>query len=345
MSTATQSTAAPAASEAATSPLAAAIAQTDHRANIEERAANFLGVSKENVCDLLRNCWKTSEGKPPLTKQEMFSGLSMIARYQLDPIAREVYVTRDNKGRLMTIIGIDGIIKVLDRTDHFDGFTQDYEFNEKTGEMEWCETRIHSKKRTHPTTYRAYAKEYAKLGGFMAKQIPWHMLRLFSLRHATRMFTPLGGVVTEEEAQWMSQASDPGEAAPPSSLDDLADRLTQPAKQQTEPVDNHCAEPEPKETPQTDASQAADRASGHRRASTWTDAELSMIHDCDTMLSSVALDGDVPAQYEAIEKSCLDAMAKCDASDALVARVTEMIAERRAKVMGPTRGRKTTKGA
>ncbi len=234
-----------------TGPLELAIAQTDHRANIEERAASFLGVSKENVCDLLRNCWKTSEGKPPLTKQEMFSGLSMIARYQLDPIAREVYVTRDNKGRLMTIIGIDGIIKVLDRTDHFDGFEQEYMFGE-SGEMEWCETRIYSKKRKHPTTYRAYWKEYAKLGGFMSKQIPWHMLRLFSLRHATRMFTPLGGVVTEEEARWMSQAGEPSGDAPPQTLDDITDRLTQPAKQQAPPIDDHCIEPaaeEPKPEP------------------------------------------------------------------------------------------------
>jgi len=179
-------------------------ATLERRRSVTTRAAATLGVAPNKMFNLLRHIWVTPKEQEPLTDQEMFQGISLIARYELDPISREVYVTRDKRGRLLTIVGIDGWIRILDRTDHYDGF--DVEFgpvNEK-GEAEWVETKIFSKKRSHPTVYRAFSVEYAKLGGYVAGIIPLHMLRLFSLRHAARLFVPLGAnVVTEDEASWM----------------------------------------------------------------------------------------------------------------------------------------------
>ena len=176
--------------------------QTPKVQSIRNTAAQFLGVPPERVCDLLRNVWRTSKGQPELTDAEMFAGMSMIARFGLDPIAREVYVTRTSKG-LVTIIGIDGWIKVLNRTEGYDGFEQSEEWDE-AGNLKCVETRIYTKERSRPTTYRGYAKEYTRMAGVVAQNMPWHMLRLFSLRHAARLFTPIGGsVVTEEEARWM----------------------------------------------------------------------------------------------------------------------------------------------
>ena len=190
---------------AGAAPLDAAIAATSQRVqSIRGTAALFLGVPPEKACDLLRNVWKVSEGKAPLTDQELFVGMSMIARFGLDPIAREVYVTRDKHGRAMVIIGIDGFIKILHRTDDYDGFEVVEEWDEQHKKLLCVQTTIYSKTRSKPTVYRAYAKEYMELGGFMAGKIPWHMLRIFSLKHAARLFTPIGGsVVTEEEARWM----------------------------------------------------------------------------------------------------------------------------------------------
>ena len=227
-----QPQAATAATETTERPLDAvldqAIAQTQRTQSITATAASFLGVPPAKVCALLRNVWKTSKGEQELTDQEMFQGLSMIARFGLDPVAKEVYVTRSSKG-LMTIIGIDGFVKILDRTDGYDGFEQELGWSQDGKALEWVETIIHSTKRTHPTRYKAFAEEYGKLSGIVAKSIPWHMLRLFSLRHATRLFTPIGGsVVTEEEARWMS-AYEP-ERQP-------AKQLTQHAREATEALD------------------------------------------------------------------------------------------------------------
>lgn len=176
-------------------------------ASILVDSARVLGVDASKVCNLLRNVWKPSSGQPPLTDQEMFAGLSMIARFHLDPIAKEIYVTRDKHGRLMTIVAIDGWIKILDRTDHYDGFEQTVEFDEK-GKVFSATTTIYSNRRSHPTTYVAYASEYTKVSGNVAEKMPIHMLRIFSLRHAARMFTALGGnIFTEEEVKYMEAES------------------------------------------------------------------------------------------------------------------------------------------
>lgn len=203
------------------------------RQSIVDNAAAVLGVAPDKLLDLLRNVWKTSKGQPPLTDQEMFQGISMIARYELDPIAREVYVTRTSSG-LATIVGIDGWIKILDRTDHYDGFTIDINVD-ANGDVESVDACIYSKKRTHPSRYRAFAKEYKQLAGFMAGKIPTHMLRIFALRHAARLFTPLGGsVMTEEEAMYMQQfapAAAGGETIG-KLLDSMAEPQAQPEQEQ-----------------------------------------------------------------------------------------------------------------
>lgn len=211
-------------------PLDPVIAATARRQSVLQSSAAFLGVDPAHIYNVLRGIWSVTKGEPPLTDSEIWRGLALIARYELDPFAREIYVTR-NKGRLMIILGIDGWVRVLDRTEHYDGFEQDIERDE-AGTVLSVTTRIYSKAREHPAMYQALASEYAVLGGFMAKQIPIHMLRLFSFRHAARLFVPIGACVTEEEARWIGARQNEPEP-PVSSLDDLADRLegtAQPAE-------------------------------------------------------------------------------------------------------------------
>ena len=197
------------------------IRATVNRQSILQTSAAFLGVDPKHVYNVLRGIWGTTKGQPALTDAEIWRGLALISRYELDPFAREIYVTRDKQGRLMIILGIDGWIRVLNRTDHYDGFEQELE--EQDGRILSVTTSIYSTKRSHATSYKAFASEYVKLGGFMAEKIPGHMLRLFSLRHAARLFTPLGGCVTEEEARWIGGGAE--DSSPPvSSLDDLVDR-------------------------------------------------------------------------------------------------------------------------
>jgi hypothetical protein len=185
-------------------------------------------VPPDKVCSLLRNVWRTSKGEPELTDNEMFAGMSMIARFGLDPIAREIYVTRTKQG-LATIVGIDGWVKILDRVEDYDGYEQEEVYKDEGKTLDSIITRIHSKRRSYPAVYRARAVEYAKLSGFMAEKIPAHMLGIYSFRHAARMFTPIGGsVVTEEEARWMNAYQPTATVLPQktSRTESLAERLT-----------------------------------------------------------------------------------------------------------------------
>lgn len=255
MSTATQTTA-PAAETQTVDPalLEAAIAATERRQSLKEQAADYLQVPVDNMYAMLRHKWKTKKDEDPFTDGELFMGLSLIVKYDLDPMAKEIYLGRAKDGSLMIIIAIDGWIKIVHRTGDYNGHTQEMHFDEK-GDLEWVDTTIYSRTREHPTVYRGFAVEYMRLGGFMKSSIPWHMLRLFSFRHAARFFAPIGGaIVTEEEAGWMRRETT-GESPPADSLGDLTDELNAKAAadappEEPEPTAETPVEPEP--TPEVD---------------------------------------------------------------------------------------------
>lgn len=187
------------------------------RRSLLDGAARVLGVESKKVLQMLRNVWKVPKGEPPLTDDEMFVGVSLVARFELDPIARDIYVTRRKTGELMTVIGLDGWIRILDRTEHYDGYEQEFG-HDANGQVEWLETRIYSKKRSHPIVYRAFAAEYKRVAGPTADKLPVHMLGIFSLRHAARRFVPLGcHVMTEEEAEYLIRMDSQAEAPEPTT--------------------------------------------------------------------------------------------------------------------------------
>ncbi len=209
------------------------------------RAADFLGTKPAQIFNLLRGKWKQTKGEKPLSDEELTSGLALIARYELDPFAKEIYVARDKKGGLMTIIGVDGWIKILDRTPGYDGFTQEFTFTDSTETvMKSVTTTIYSKLRSHPVKYVAFMTEYKKQAGFVFATMPMHMLRIFSLRHAIRLFTPISCATTEQEARFMVAAEPESpsvsdllrgddvptvgetEAKPMTIVDDLADKVS-----------------------------------------------------------------------------------------------------------------------
>ncbi len=218
MSTANEPTTAQAqTTEAAEAPiLDRVIEATQRRQSVVDNAAAIMGVEPTKLCDLLRNVWHTSKDELPLTDHEMFIGVSMVARYKLDPIAREVYVTRGKKG-LMTVVGIDGWMKILHRTPYFDGFKRENTVDED-GNVTAITTTIYSKTHSHPFVYEALASEYKRVAGLVANILPIHMLGIFSLRHAARLFVPLSGVCMEEEAAFAERKTTPG----PQSLKQLA---------------------------------------------------------------------------------------------------------------------------
>ena len=145
-------------------PAAKAVPAKDksHRHKWLSEAAEVLGVKTDAVYEYLRDLW-VSDG-PELTDQELNQGIALIAKFDLDPIAREIYVKRTPEGRTLAVVTIDGWVKILDRCDHYDGFRQLHR-TDSDGDVVCVETRIYSKNRKYPAAYRAYRTEYEAIAG------------------------------------------------------------------------------------------------------------------------------------------------------------------------------------
>ncbi len=175
---------------------------TQDRKLARQQAAEIMGCQVDAVFDLLRRQWP-QKGEQQFSDMELFQAVHLIGHYRLDPMTREVYCSRDSRGRILVVVGIDGWIKVLHRLPGYDGHEQTVEFDE-AGNPVSCTTTIYSTEKSHPVKYTGYWAEYVRVGGFVKDQMPIHMLRIFSLRHAARQFAPIGGnVVTEAEARFM----------------------------------------------------------------------------------------------------------------------------------------------
>src|SRR4029450_10832657 len=59
---------------------------------------------------------------PPETTREQFAAFLLIAkRYNLDPIAREIYAFPSRAGGIQPIVGVDGWVKIVNDHPQFDG--------------------------------------------------------------------------------------------------------------------------------------------------------------------------------------------------------------------------------
>jgi len=297
--------------------------------SITEDTAAFIGVPAGKVFDVLRGIWTVTAGKPPLTDQELMVGMALVARYGLDPFAREIYVTRDSKNRLMTIIGIDGFIRILDRTDHYDGFEQTI-FEEK-GEITKVVTAIYSTKRDHPAKYTAYMKDYAQLGGFMLTKIPGHMLRLFSLKHAARLFVPLGTVVTAEEARVMGYA-EPASDNTAKHIEQARAAREQPPPPPLPPIPPPPPPPPMTATPPFDPPTEAEvdlTAQQVEIYPTPTQQAATAEKLCERISNAVSI-----ANVEQLERDVVKCVEQHEISQTHAAELSELIAAARVRVQG-----------
>ena len=111
---------------------------------------------------------------------EQFAAFLLIAKkYDLDPIAREIYAFPRPGGGIQPIVGVDGWSSLLNRQPQMDGMTfTDYKAND--GDIVAIECNIHRKDRTHPTTVIEYMNE-CRRDTQTWKQWPARMLRHRSL--------------------------------------------------------------------------------------------------------------------------------------------------------------------
>ncbi len=168
---------------------------SNRSALVRDRAADFLGVEPSSLLKVLRAHFDDGQGE--LSALELLTAITLIGRYELDPMRREIHVVR-SRGRVFTCIGIDGWIRVVTSNPHYDGHEHEFAFDE-SGKPVSCTVRIFHRERSHATSYTALLDEWLVPTNPNWKQRPGHMLQLRAFTHAARYFSAIGQVYEHSE--------------------------------------------------------------------------------------------------------------------------------------------------
>lgn len=117
----------------------------------------------------------------------------------LNPIKREIWFIKDNKGRVQVMTGINGFLAIANANPNFDGMEVEFE-DGPNGTPVACVCRVWRKDRSHAHIEKVYMSEYnQKFGTWLTK--PRTMLAKVAKAHALReaFSQELAGVYIEEE--------------------------------------------------------------------------------------------------------------------------------------------------
>lgn len=132
---------------------------------------------------------------PPLSVPEFAAACVICNKYDLDPICKEIHVTR-SRGRLLTMVGIDGWLKIAQRSGQLDGIEFEEQFTDD-GEIHAVKCSVFRKDQSRPTVYTAYRKEYDKQNEVW-KSYTIRMLRHKAAKEALRYAFAITGIDHEE---------------------------------------------------------------------------------------------------------------------------------------------------
>lgn len=173
-------------------------------AKLVGRLAEKYGVDADKLLTTLRDTVfsagkdKNGSPKPPFSDTELAAALVLCEGYDLNPFAREIYVTRGQGGRLLVIVPIDGWSKVVNRRSDYDGCDFEYENDEKGKPVSVkCRMWIKGRKRAVEVT------EY--MGECWRDTDPWgshprRMLRHKAYIQCARLAFSLAGIMDDDEA-------------------------------------------------------------------------------------------------------------------------------------------------
>lgn len=172
------------------------------------------GLEPQKMLQSLRETYfKPSGNEPPLTNEEIAAALVVCHRYELDPFLREVHVTR-SRGRLLTMVGLDGWLKVakretVDGKTVYDGMGKpEFTFSED-GELESCSVTVYRKDQSNPVTGICFMSEWKKDSPTWNAQ-PRHMLMVKAIKLALRLAFNISGFDLEEPEEVPFVASSRG---------------------------------------------------------------------------------------------------------------------------------------
>lgn len=173
----------------------------------QERATTIVGQLAENyglapevfLKTLRDTVFVPSKKDPrPFSNEEMAAALVLAKEYDLNPFAKEIYLTR-SRGKLLVIVPVDGWTKIVNRHDEYAGCEFSFEDDDEDRVFS-CTCTMWRKDREHPIRVSEYYGECYR------DSEPWNKWPRRMLRHkafiqAARLAFSLTGIVDEDESE------------------------------------------------------------------------------------------------------------------------------------------------
>ena len=132
------------------------------------------------------------------TMEDLVAFVQIARRFDLDPWAGEVFMVK-TKGRVKTIIGVDGYTRIVNREPQYDGVEFDYQQDDQ-GNFIAVTARMYRKDRTRPTTVTEFYDECFVATSEAWKKSPSRMLRHRAFVQAARLTFGISAALDEGTA-------------------------------------------------------------------------------------------------------------------------------------------------
>ena len=163
------------------------------------------------------------------TDEEFLTLVVVANEYQLNPMLKELYAFPAKGGGIVPVVGIDGWVKIINRSEGFDGLEFSFQDGED-GDPVSCTGTMYIKGRTRPMQVTEYFSEcYRETEPW--KKMPHRMLRHKTLIQLGRVACGLSGIHDEDEAIDISSSIVSTDEPQPRK----ARSLTPPAPRETAP--------------------------------------------------------------------------------------------------------------
>jgi phage recombination protein Bet len=166
---------------------------TETRLSVTETMAQRFGMTAPNFEKVLR-----ATVFPKESSGEQFAAFLLIAKkYNLDPIARELYAFPKPNGGIQPIVSVDGWMQIINSHPEMDGMEFE-DVHDGEGFLSAIKCRIYRKDRKHPTEVIEYLAE-CRRNTDTWRQWPIRMLRHKAVIQAARYAFGFSGIVDPDE--------------------------------------------------------------------------------------------------------------------------------------------------
>lgn len=167
------------------------------------RVAERFGIEPEKFLQTLRDTvfhpgWSDGKMNEAFSDSELAVALTLCERYELDPFAKEIYVTR-SRGKLLVIVPVDGWIRIMHREKRFRGVAFEDVRGEK-GELLAITCKLKVDGLEWPVTVTEYLAECKRPTDPWSSH-PHRMLQWKALIQGNRVAFGIAGLMDDDEAE------------------------------------------------------------------------------------------------------------------------------------------------